>query len=74
MWVREGDIDRLKFQGVVELPPIGGDHVGGGAEAGGLLELGHDLTSREAGFGAARVFGVGEDAFQILADLQGFLE
>ena len=74
MRVSEWDVDCLQFQGVIELAPIGGDHVGGGTEASGLLELRHDLTSREAGFGPTRVLGVSEYAFQVLADLDGFLE
>jgi hypothetical protein len=62
------------FQGVVELAPVGRDHVRGGAEAGGLLELRHDLASGEAGFGAARILGVSEHALEVLTDFDGFLE
>lgn len=72
--VGERDVDRLQFQRVVELAPVGGDHVRGGAEAGGFFEFRHNFAAGEAGFGAAGVFGIGEDAFQVLADLNGFLE
>ncbi len=72
--IGERDVDRLQLQRVVELTPVGGDHVRGGAEAGGLLELGHDLATGETGFGAAGVFGVGEHALEVLADFDGFLQ
>jgi hypothetical protein len=51
--------------GVGHLAPVGGDHVGGGGQAGGAAKFGHDLAAGEAVFGAAGVFGIGQDAAQV---------
>ncbi len=51
----------LQLHGVAKLAPVGGDHVGGGGQAGGAAEFGHDLSAGEALLGAAGIFGIGED-------------
>ena len=71
MRVGQRDVHGPKLQGVGELAPIGGDHVRRGAQAGGLLELRHDLATGEAPFGPAGVFGVGQRALEIAPDADG---
>ncbi len=72
--VGEGDVDGVELGGVLELAPVGGDHVGCGGEAGGAAEFGHDLAAGEALLGAAGVFGVGEDVLFVGAEGDGFGE
>jgi hypothetical protein len=69
-----GNVDRLQRQAVHQLAPVGGDHVGGGGQAGGAAEFGHHLAAREHAFGAARVFGIGHHAVQVAAQADGVLE
>ena len=54
--------------------PVSGDHVGGGAQAGGAAELGHHLAARENAFGAAGVFGVSEFFVAVAAQTDGVLQ
>jgi hypothetical protein len=72
MRVGQRDVDRVEFQRMIELAPVGGDHVGGRRDARGALELGHDLAARVTGFRPARVLGVGHDVALALARLDGF--
>ena len=74
MRIGKRDIDAVQLQGVAELAPIGGDHVGRSRQAGGLAEFGHDLPPGESFFGAARVFGVGEDVMQVLAQCDSLFQ
>jgi hypothetical protein len=67
MWVSQGNVQRVGAHGVGQFAPIGGDHVGGGAQAGGAPELGHHLAGGVAALGAAGVFGVREHAVQVSA-------
>ncbi len=74
--VRVGERDGHRLQGerVGELPPVGGDHVGGGGQSGGAAELGEYLPPRVAALGAAGVLGVGEGAHQGRAQLDGLAQ
>ena len=74
MRIGQRDVDRAQAQAMRELPPVGRDHVGRGRQAGGAAELRHDLAAGKAGFGAARVLGIGEDAVHVPAQADGFLQ
>ena len=63
--VRQRDVHRLQRQRVRELPPVGRDHVGRRRQSRRTAELRHHLAPREAVFGAAGVFGVGDDAVHV---------
>ena len=52
--------------------PVGGDHVGGGFQARGAAEFGHDFAARVAVFCAAGVFGVGQHMMLVAAQADGF--
>jgi hypothetical protein len=58
--IGQRDVDRAQQVRVGHLAPVGGDHVGGGADAGGALEFGHDLAARVAVLRPARIFGIGQ--------------
>ena len=72
--VGQRNVDRLQPQRVAQLAPVGGDHVGRGRQAGGAAELGHDLATGEAVFGAAGILGIGEDAVHVLAEADRLVE
>jgi hypothetical protein len=72
--VGQRDVHALQRQRVRQLPPVGGDHVGGRGQAGGAAELGHHLAAGEAVFGAAGVFGIGHHAAHALAQADGVLQ
>ncbi len=56
------------------LPPVGGDHIGGGRQARRAAELGHHFAAGEALFGAARIFRIGQHALQLFTNLNGLLK
>src|SRR3954447_12826830 len=74
MGIGQRNVHRAEAQRMGQLPPIGRDHVGRGRQARCTAELGHDLTAGEAGFGAAGVLGIGEDAVHVLAEADGLVE
>ena len=65
---------RDQRQRMRQLAPVGGDHVGGGGQAGGAAELGHHLAAAEALLGAARVFRIGHHAAHALAEADRVLQ
>ena len=58
--IGQGNIHGLHLDRVPHLAPVGGDHVGGGRQAGGAAEFGHDFPSGVTVLGAAGIFGVGQ--------------
>ena len=56
---------------MIELPPVGGDHVRGHLELRGILEFPHDLAARISRFGTAGILHVGDDPMHVLAELDG---
>ncbi len=69
--VGERDVHGVRADGVGQLPPVRGDHVGRRRQPGGPLELGHGLPPREAALRPARVFGIGQDAAEPPAEPDG---
>ena len=59
---------------MVELPPVGGDHVGGHPQGHGVLEFRHHFPAGEAGFRTGGVFDVAQDPFHGLAQPDGFFQ
>ncbi|MOA05746.1 hypothetical protein D3C78_1253560 [compost metagenome] len=59
---------------MAHLAPVGGDHVGGGGQAGGAAELGHHLAAGVAVLGAAGVLGIGQHAVQVAAQGDGLVQ
>ncbi|SSN09300.1 Uncharacterised protein [Klebsiella pneumoniae] len=59
---------------MAHLPPVGGDHIGGGRQARRAAELGHHFAAGEALFGAARIFRIGQHALQLFTNLNGLLK
>ena len=74
MGIGQDDIAGVEAGGVIELPPIGGDHVGSHLELGGVFEFPHDLAAAEASLGTAGVLHIGDDAVHVAAEGDGFLE
>ena len=72
--VGQRNIHALQRQRVGELPPVGGNHVGGRGQAGGAAELGHHLAAAEPFFCTAGVFGIGHHAAHFLAQANGVFE
>jgi hypothetical protein len=66
--VGQRDVDRVGADGVSQLPPVGGDHVGRGAQPGGPAELGHRLPARQVTLGTDGVLGVRQDAAEVAAE------
>jgi hypothetical protein len=54
---------------MAHLTPVGGDHIGGGRQAGGAAELRHHFAAGEALLSAARIFRIGQHALQLFANL-----
>ena len=55
-------------------PPVGGNHVGGGAQAGGPAEFGQHLAARKHALGATGVFGVGQVLAVVAAQAHGVFQ
>ena len=49
MRIGQGNVHRAQLDGMHHLAEVGGDHVGGGGQAGGAAEFRHDLAARIAG-------------------------
>ena len=56
------------------LAPVGGDHVGGGGQAGGAAEFRHHLAAGEAVLRAAGVLGIGHHAAHVAHQADGVLQ
>ncbi|MNG32630.1 hypothetical protein D3C84_1186940 [compost metagenome] len=67
MRVGQRDVHRVEVQRMAHLSPVGGDHVGGGGDAGGAAELGHRLATGITVLRAAWVLGVGQHLALTLA-------
>ena len=74
MRIGQRNIDAAQHHGVPHLPPVGGDHVGGGAKARAAPELGHHFATRKAVLGPAGILGIGEDGLEAGADAHRILE
>ena len=72
--IGQRNIDRLQRQRVAHLPPVGGDHIGGGRQPGGAAELRHHLAAGITLLGAARIFRIGQHSFQLLAEQDRLVE
>ena len=72
--VRQRDIHRLQGERMAHLPPVGGDHIGGGRQARRATELRHHFAAGEALLSAARILRIGQYSLQLLANLNGFFK
>ena len=72
--VCQRNVHRLQRERVPHLAPVGRDHVGGGWQPGGATELRHHFTSREPLLCAARIFRVGQHAFELLTDFDRLIK
>ena len=72
--IGQGYVDGVELNRMLELAPVGGDHVRRGGKAGGAAKLRHDLAAGEALLGAAWVFRVREDIVLAGAEPDGFVE
>ncbi len=54
--------------------PVSGYHIGGDRQPGGAAELGHHLPAGETLFGAARIFGVGQNILQPFTQRDGLIQ
>src|SRR6202011_1565140 len=61
MRVRQGNVDRLQLDGMAQLAPVRGHHVGCRPQPRGASELGHRLATRVAILRAAGVLSIRED-------------
>src|SRR3984885_13663932 len=60
MRIGQGDVDRVQLNSMLELSPVGGDHVGGRGQAGGAAEFRQDLPAGVALLRPAGVFRIGQ--------------
>ena len=74
MGIGQGNVHGVQLDGVPQLTPVGGDHVGRGGQAGSAAELGHHFASRKSTFRAAGIFGVREHIAASLTESDGFTE
>ena len=74
MRIRKRDINGLQRERMAHLPPVGGDHIGGGRQARRATELRHHFAAGEALLSAARILSIGQHALQLLANLNGFFK
>ena len=74
MRICEDDIAGIKAYGVIELTPVGCDHVRRHLELRRILKLTHDLTAGITGLRSAWILHIGDDIVHILAKLDGLLQ
>ena len=70
----EDDIAGIEAYGVIELTPVGGNHVRRYLELRRILKLAHDLTAGITGLRSTRILHIGDDIVHILAELDGLLQ
>ena len=68
------DIHSLQGSCMVELSPVGCDHIGCNRKAGSGLELAHDFSAGETCLRSARIFYISQYIFHILAQVNGFCQ
>ena len=59
---------------MIELSPVGCDHVGSYRQVYLVLELSHDLTAAESGLWTTRILDICKNAFHRLAQLNGLCQ
>src|SRR6185312_10996355 len=72
--IGEEDVDGVELHGVEQLPPVGGDHVRRGGNAGGATKLRHGLAAGVSALRAAGVLGIGEDMLLAAAEANRLVE
>ena len=74
MRICEDDIAGIEAYGVIELTPVGGNHVRRYLELRCILKLTHDLTAGITGLRSTRILHIGDNIVHILAKLDGLLQ
>ena len=74
MRICEDDIAGIEAYGVIELTPVGGNHVRRYLELRRILKLAHDLSAGITGLRSTWVLHIGDDIVHILAKLDGLLQ
>ena len=72
--VGQRDIHRLQLDRMPHFTPVGGDHVGGGFQAGGAAKLCHHFAAGIPVFRTARIFRIRQNLMLIPAQADRFLE
>ena len=72
--VRQRNIDGVEHDRMPHFAPVGGYHVSRHRQPGGAAELSHHFPTGKALFSAARIFGIGQDILQPLAQRNRFIQ
>ena len=74
MGIGQNNVAGIQADRVIELPPIGGDHVGRNLKLRSILEFSHDFTSRETRLRATGILDIGDNIMHSLAQFHSFAE